>query len=173
MRPTFSCNKILASCFAAVAYTRVRSVSACPPRPICWQAGTFSSTNAWERSERVCTGCRQYCSLLSVVAWWELGKVSQSDSISSPLCAMTLGNIFYFIIYGVLQGFRLSYPYANPSREVAFWLLPFLPGNFCLVWCLLPCHLRNQLLSDYPKANGAPLASVLLAPRVEVWTEKV
>lgn len=38
------CNKILASCFAAVAYTRVRSVCACPPRPASRQAGTSSKS---------------------------------------------------------------------------------------------------------------------------------
>lgn len=34
--------------------------------------------------------------------------MSQSEGISFPLYAMTLGNIFYLIIYGVLQGFKQS-----------------------------------------------------------------
>lgn len=60
--------------------------------------------------------------------------MSQSDGISSPLYAMTLGSIFYFIFYGVLQGFKQSLiPTQNPFREVAFQLLPSLPGEFCLV----------------------------------------
>lgn len=101
--------------------------------------------------------------------------MSQPDGISSPLFAMTLGNIFYFIIYGVLQVFKqslISLRKTPLERLRAFQLLPSLSGDFFLVSCLLPRHLRNQLVSGYPKTNGVPLASVPLPPRVEVWTEK-
>lgn len=103
--------------------------------------------------------------------------MSQSEGISSPLYAMTLAKIFNFIIYGVLEvsspfGVQTDshIPKQNPFRESEYQLHPPLPGDFCLVQCLLLYHLRNKLVLDHPNANRAPSASVLLAPRVEFWT---
>lgn len=58
----------------------------------------------------------------------------------------------------------------NSFREAEYQLCPSLPGDFCLMQCLLLYRLRNKLVLDHPNANLTPPTSVLLAPQVEYWT---